>query len=172
MGEITDLLRANLRELAQSDARLLRELDAAIPAGSPQPQPGSPGRMDATAIAQLDDGLDRLSLKDLKDLCKQRRIKGISRLTKDELIALLRSAACASSSALPAVGPAATTAATTATTTAAAPAATTTATAPEAASAAVPALAAALETRLEAYEARLERIEALLQRMAAHLGVS
>lgn len=164
MGEITDLLRANLRELAQSDARLLRELDAAIPAGSPQPQPGSPGRMDATAIAQLDDGLDRLSLKDLKDLCKQRRIKGISRLTKDELIALLRSAACASSSALPAVGPAATTATTTA--------AATTATAPEAASAAVPALAAALETRLEAYEARLERIEALLQRMAAHLGVS
>jgi len=168
MGEITDLLRTNLRELAQSDARLLRELDAAIPAGSPQAQPGFPGRMDATAIAQLDDGLDRLSLKDLKDLCKQRRINGISKLTKDELIALLRSAACASSSALPAAGPAATTA----TTTAAAPAAATTATAPEAASAAVPALAAALETRLEAYEARLERIEALLQRMAAHLGVS
>ena len=30
MGQLTDLLRANLRELAQSDARLLRDLEDAF----------------------------------------------------------------------------------------------------------------------------------------------
>jgi hypothetical protein len=30
MGQLTDLLRANLRELAQSDARLLRDLEDAL----------------------------------------------------------------------------------------------------------------------------------------------
>lgn len=30
MGQLTDLLRANLRQLAQSDARLLRDLEDAL----------------------------------------------------------------------------------------------------------------------------------------------
>lgn len=86
MGEITDALRANLRELAQSDARLLRELDTLIPGG---PASGE-SLPTARPAAQLDDGLERLSLQDLKDLCKQKRLKGFSKLRKNELIALLR----------------------------------------------------------------------------------
>lgn len=142
MGEISDALRANLRELAQSDARLLRELDSLIPAGA-APAEGLPT---ASPTAPLDDGLERLSLKDLKELAKQRRIKGISKLKKDELIAQLRGAATAGPAALPVSGR-------------------TMATSP-------PASAAVASGQPSALEARLERMEALLQRMAAHLGVS
>lgn len=140
MGEITDALRANLRELAQSDARLLRELDAAIPGGS-----GAQGAVTGTvSVAQLDDGLERLSLKDLKELCKQRRLKGITKLKKNELIALLRGGPPASPAALPG----------------------------RRRGAAAPAPAQASAAAAAQLEARLERMEGLLQRIAAHLGVS
>lgn len=142
MGEITDALRANLRELAQSDARLLRELDTLVQAGS-APAEGLPS---ASSAAQLDDGLERLSLKDLKELAKQRRIKGISKLKKDELIAQLRGGASASQAALPSSGRTTTTP--------------------------LPANAAVASGQLNAIETRLERMEGLLQRMAAHMGVS
>ena len=46
MGRIAEALRSNLRELAQADARLLRELDEALPA----------------------DGLEELNLKQLNNL--------------------------------------------------------------------------------------------------------
>ena len=142
MGEITDALRANLRELAHSDARLLRDLDTLVQAGS-APAEGLPT---ASPSAQLDDGLERLSLKDLKGLAKQRRIKGISKLKKDELIAQLRGSSSASQAALPSSGR-------------------TTATP-------LQANAAVASGQLNAIESRLERMEGLLQRMAAHLGVS
>lgn len=147
MGEITDALRANLRVLAQSDARLLRELDAALPAGSASAEaiPMADG-VAAGSLARLDDGLERLSLKELKELCKQRRIKGITKLKKDELIALLRGGAPSTPAALPAAGRTA------------------------AAAAQMP--AAAPDAQLVALEARLERMEELLQRIASHLGVS
>ena len=74
MGEITEALRANLRELALSDARLMREVEA-----------GS-----ASAAVALDDGLDRMGLKELRALGKERGFKGLTRHKKDELIALLR----------------------------------------------------------------------------------
>lgn len=141
MGEIADSLRANLRELAQSDARLLRELDAALPGGSG----ATPAISASESPALLDDGLERLSLKDLKELCKQRRIKGITKLKKDELIALLRRGPSASPAALPAGARASATAA----------------------RELAPAAAASAQL-----EARLERMEGLLQRIAAHLGVS
>ena len=142
MGEITDALRANLHELAQSDARLLRELDTLVKAGS-APAEGLPT---ASPAAQRDDGLERLSLKDLKELAKQRRIKGISKLKKDELIAQLRGGASASQATLSSSGR-------------------TTATP-------LPASAAVASGQLNAIESRLERMEGLLQRMAVHLGVS
>lgn len=142
MGEISDALRANLRELAQSDARLLRELDTLIPAGS-APAESLPT---ASPAGQLDDGLERLSLKDLKELAKQRRIKGISKLKKDELIAQLRGGASAGPAALPGSGR-------------------TTAT-PLPAGAAVP------SGQPSVLEAKLERMEGLLERIAAHLGVN
>lgn len=144
MGEITDALRAGLRELAQSDARLLREMDALIPPGGAVDGSNPAG---VAVIAQLDDGLERLSLKDLKDLCKQRRIKGITKLKKDELIALLRGGA----PPVPAVLPVA---------------------ADRAAAQPLPAADPAPSMPLSALETRLERMEGLLQRIASHLGLT
>lgn len=74
MGKIAEALRSNLRELAQADARLLRELDEALPA----------------------DGLDALNTAQLKARCRERGLKGYSSLRKEELIARLRSAAAGS----------------------------------------------------------------------------
>ena len=81
MGKIAEALRANLRELAQADARMLRELDGAL-AGDPEPKPGVAGA--------LADGLDALSVPNLRALCKQRGLKGYSSLPKSALIARLR----------------------------------------------------------------------------------
>lgn len=74
MGELADALRSNLRSLAQADARLLRELDDALPA----------------------DALDGLTVTQLKDRCKQLGLKGTSGLKKVELIARLRAEGSAS----------------------------------------------------------------------------
>jgi hypothetical protein len=68
MGRIAEALRSNLRELAQADARLLRELDGALPT----------------------DGLDELTIKQLKERCRQRGFKGTSGLRKADLISRLR----------------------------------------------------------------------------------
>jgi hypothetical protein len=68
MGRIAEALRSNLRELAQADARLLRELDVALPA----------------------DGLEELTIKQLKERCSQQGLKGTSGLRKADLISRLR----------------------------------------------------------------------------------
>ena len=68
MGRIAESLRSNLRELAQADARLLRELDGALPT----------------------DGLEELTIKQLKEHCRQRGLKGTSGLRKADLISRLR----------------------------------------------------------------------------------
>lgn len=68
MGRIAEALRSNLRELAQADARLLRELDGALPA----------------------DGLEELTVKQLMERCRQRGLKGTSGLRKADLIRRLR----------------------------------------------------------------------------------
>lgn len=68
MGRIAEALRSNLRELAQADARLLRELDGALPA----------------------DGLEALTIRQLKERCRQQGLKGTSGLRKAELIRRLR----------------------------------------------------------------------------------
>jgi hypothetical protein len=85
MGKIAEALRSNLRELAQADARLLRELDEALPA----------------------DGLEALNTTELKARCRQRGLKGYSTLRKDGLIARLRAAAAGSGTppAAPLVAP-------------------------------------------------------------------
>jgi hypothetical protein len=124
MGELADALRSNLRQLAQADARLLRELDDALPA----------------------DGLDGLTLKQLKDRCKQLGLKGTSNLKKAELIQRLRAAGSAvggrpaRSLPLAKMAPATTPSPTT-------------------------------SSELAAVQARLDRLEALLVRIAGHLGV-
>ena len=119
MGRIAEALRANLRELAQADARLLRELDGALPAAS-NPQPAAAGT--------LADGLDAMSVPDLRALCKQQGLKCYSSLPKPALIARLRGGEPA-------------------------PAATTTAKA-----VAIPSGQAAIEARLDRMEALLQRI--------------
>ena len=81
MGKIAEALRANLRELAQADARMLRELDGALPLMA-QTEPRLAG--------ELADGLDRLGVKELKALCKERGFKGYTGLTKAALIQRLR----------------------------------------------------------------------------------
>lgn len=124
MGELADALRSNLRSLAQADARLLRELDDVLPA----------------------DALDGLSLKQLKDRCRQLGLKGTSGLKKAELIQRLRAAggAVAGETAKPL--PLAKTV----------PASTPSNT---------------VSNELAAVQARLDRLEALLVRIAEHLGV-
>ena len=81
MGKIAEALRANLRELAQADARMLRELDGALPLMA-QTEPMVAG--------ELAEGLDRLGVKELKSLCKERGIKGYTGLNKAALIQRLR----------------------------------------------------------------------------------
>ena len=81
MGKIAEALRANLRELAQADARMLRELDGALPLIA-QTEPRVAG--------ELAEGLDRLGVKELKALCKEQGFKGYTSLNKAALIQRLR----------------------------------------------------------------------------------
>jgi hypothetical protein len=135
MGKIAEALRANLRQLAQADARMLRELDEALPAVA-EPQPGA-----AKALA---DGLEALTLPNLRALCKQRELKGCSGLNKAALIQRLRG-----NGGMPAAKPAAKAA-------------------PKEPAAAK---TVAVAPGLAALEARLDRMEALLQRIAERVGV-
>lgn len=59
MGKIAEALRANLRELAQADARMLRELDGALPLMA---------QTESRVAGELADGLERLGVKELKAL--------------------------------------------------------------------------------------------------------
>ncbi|MEB3264452.1 MAG: hypothetical protein VKJ66_08795 [Synechococcus sp.] len=77
MGQLTDSLRATLRELAQSDARLYRGLQEELgdgPAAVRQPPSLPAGEARASR-----EELEALSGKALWELCKQRGIKGLSR---------------------------------------------------------------------------------------------
>ena len=81
MGKIAEALRANLRELAQADARMLRELDGALPGKA---------QTEARVAGELAEGLERLGVKELKALCKERGFKGYASLNKAALIQRLR----------------------------------------------------------------------------------
>jgi hypothetical protein len=81
MGKIAEALRESLRQLAQADARILRELDGALPSMS-QPEPQVAG--------ELSEGLEKLGVKELKALCKERGFKGYTGLNKAALIQRLR----------------------------------------------------------------------------------
>ena len=91
MGQIADALRSNLQNLAQSDARSLRDLDQELRAlrttkASSQPTLGQ--RPDVQAL--LSGGtFQQHTVATLKRLCKTNGIKGFSKWRKAELVARL-----------------------------------------------------------------------------------
>ncbi|MFU8886869.1 MAG: hypothetical protein ACNA8O_15620 [Cyanobacteriota bacterium] len=85
VGQIADTLRATLRDLAQSDARLYRGLQEELSDSTPS-QP--------TALLEGDEWASReelegLSVKVLWGLCKERGIKGLSSGPKPQQIEAL-----------------------------------------------------------------------------------
>jgi len=91
MGQITDTLRATLRELAQSDARLYRGLEQELRDVPTQPA-ATPTLIQPAPEARASRAeLESLSIKALWGLCKQRGIKGLSSGPKaDQVEALLQ----------------------------------------------------------------------------------
>ena len=89
MGQLTDTLRATLRDLAQSDARLYRGLQEEL--GDTRPASNKPAAlMDGGAPASREE-LERLSIKVLWELCKQRGITGLSKGPVPKQVAALLS---------------------------------------------------------------------------------
>jgi len=77
MGQLTDTLRATLRDLAQSDARLYRGLQEEL--GDTRPASNQPAVLLAGDARASREELERLSIKVLWELCKQRGITGLSK---------------------------------------------------------------------------------------------
>jgi hypothetical protein len=77
MGQLTDTLRATLRDLAQSDARLYRGLQEEL--GDTRPASEQPAVLLAGDARASREELERLSIKVLWELCKQRGITGLSK---------------------------------------------------------------------------------------------
>jgi hypothetical protein len=89
MGRITDSLRATMRELAQSDARLYRGLREELGDTSTTTSQASP-QLEGDRRASREE-LEGLSVKALWELCRQRGLKGLSSGPKPRQIdALLR----------------------------------------------------------------------------------
>jgi hypothetical protein len=77
MGQLTDTLRATMRDLAQSDARLYRGLQQEL--GDTKPASNPPAALlDGDAPASRKE-LEGLSKATLWSLCKARGIKGLSK---------------------------------------------------------------------------------------------
>ena len=77
MGQLTDTLRATLRDLAQSDARLYRGLQDELGDTRPATNPAA-ALLEGDAPASREE-LERLSVAALWSLCKARGIKGLSK---------------------------------------------------------------------------------------------
>jgi hypothetical protein len=89
MGQLTDTLRATLRDLAQSDARLYRGLQQEL--GETAPPSNAPAALlDGDPPASREE-LERLSVATLWSLCKGRGIKGLSSGPKPKQIDALLS---------------------------------------------------------------------------------
>ena len=89
MGQLTDTLRATLRDLAQSDARLYRGLQQEL--GEPAPPTNAPAALlDGDPPASREE-LECLSIKVLWELCKQRGITGLSKGPVSKQVAALLS---------------------------------------------------------------------------------
>ena len=87
MGRIADSLRANLREVAKSDARSLKEMDAEL--RSATQFSGTPLLKQSKKVkALLGQGSWDQTNKTLQELCKKNGIKGFWNLNKSGLVAL------------------------------------------------------------------------------------
>ena len=87
MGRLAEALRANLKSIAASDARALREMDQELRAatsGVVPPEAQLTGQVDAKAL--LGKGsFKQQTVTTLKRLCKENGIKGFSKQKKAEL---------------------------------------------------------------------------------------
>ncbi len=89
MGRIADSLRANLREVAKSDARSLKEMDAEL--RSATQFSGTPQLKQSKKVkALLGQGSWDQTNKTLQDLCKKNGIKGFWKLKKAGLVDVLK----------------------------------------------------------------------------------
>ena len=77
MGQLTDTLRATLRDLAQSDARLYRGLQHEL--GDPTRATNPPAALLEGDTPASREELEGLSVAALWSLCKARGIKGLSK---------------------------------------------------------------------------------------------
>ena len=87
MGRLAEALRANLKSVAASDARALREMDQELRAATSGVVPAEAqltGQVDAKAL--LGKGsFKQQTVTTLKRLCKENGIKGFSKLKKADL---------------------------------------------------------------------------------------
>ena len=87
MGRLAEALRANLKSVAASDARALRELDQELRAATSGVVPSEAhltGQVDATAL--LGKGsFKQQTVTTLRRICKENGIKGFSKLKKADL---------------------------------------------------------------------------------------
>ena len=89
MGRIADSLRANLREVAKSDARSLKEMDEEL--RTTTQLSGIPQLKQSNKVkALLGQASWDQTNKTLKDLCRKNGIKGFSTLKKAGLVTLLK----------------------------------------------------------------------------------
>ena len=89
MGRIAEALRANLRTLAQSDARSLRSLDQELQQASAAASASAlPSDQSVRALLGKGSFLQQ-NITTLKGLCRQHGIKNTSKLKKAELAAVL-----------------------------------------------------------------------------------
>jgi hypothetical protein len=89
MGQLTDTLRATLRDLAQSDARLYRGLQEELGGNNPATKPPA-ALLEGDAPASREE-LEGLSMAALWSLCKGKGIKGLSNGLKPKQIDALLS---------------------------------------------------------------------------------
>ena len=108
MGELAEILKNNLRELAQSDARRLRKVDAALKASRSIDDPSYSENKNTKqkalkegeaikALNQVEEVKVLLSSGDfmsqkrdaLLSLCRKNKIRRYSKLNKEGLVALL-----------------------------------------------------------------------------------
>ena len=86
MGKIANALKANLKQIAQSDARSLREIDSQLRNASQSANPKNALRgKDQLELLLGRGSFEKQTVSTLKRLCKDNKIKGYYKLKKLEL---------------------------------------------------------------------------------------